>query len=90
MVERGRSGAVHTPGLFAHGDHALTSCLGRSEVDVRELGERIAHCVVDCALTDLAAFNVRDRDAQSESRGSRGQHLVAISDEKEQVGPPSS
>ena len=88
MIERGRSGAMHAPRLFAHGDHALPRCFRRGEVDVRQLGESVAHRVVDGALADLAAFDVGDGDAQSERRRGRGQHLVAIGDEQKQIGPP--
>ncbi len=59
-------------------------------MNVRQLSESVTHRVVDSALTDLTALNVRDRDAQSESRGGRGQNLVTVGDEQQDIGPPGS
>ena len=68
MVERGRAGAMHAPRLLAHGDDAPARGFSRSEVDVRQLGEGVAHLVVDGALAHLAAFDVGDGDAQGQRR----------------------
>jgi hypothetical protein len=57
-------------------------------VDVGQLGEGVAHLVVDGALADFAAFDVGDGDAQGESDGGGRQHLVAVGDEQQQIGPP--
>ena len=73
---------MHAPRFFAHGDHTLSSQVGRCEVNVRELGERIANGVVDRALADLAAFNMRNGNAQGEGYGCRGEHLISIGDEQ--------
>jgi hypothetical protein len=37
MVERGRSGAMHAPGLFAHRDHAQARCFRRRKVQCASL-----------------------------------------------------
>ena len=88
MVERGRAGAMHTPWLLAHRDHALSRGFSGGEMDVRQLGERVAYVVVDCALLDFAALDVRDGNTQSErDRGGR-EHLIAVGDEQQQVRPP--
>ncbi len=85
VVERRRAGTVDAPGLFAHGDDAIASVRGGSEVDVRHHGERIADGVVDSAFADFAAFDVGDGNAKSESDGSRREHFVTIGDEKKDV-----
>ena len=90
MVERGRASAMHAPGLFTHGDHAMTRYLSGCEVDVRELGQRISHRIVDCALTYLTAFDVSDGNTQSKRCRGRRQHFITVSDEEQQIRPPSS
>ena len=50
MVERGRAGVMHAPRLLAHGDDAAARGWRGGEVDVRQLGESVAHLVVDGAL----------------------------------------
>ena len=81
---------VDAPGLFAHGDDAATRGTSGSEVDVGELGDRVAYLVVDGALADFAAFNMGDGNAQGERDAGRRHHLVAIGDEEHEVGPPGS
>ena len=88
MVERGRAGAVDAPRFFAHGDDAAARGFSGGEVDVGQLGEGVAHVVVDGALADFAAFDVGDGDAQGERDGCGRQHLVAVGDEQQQVGTP--
>src|SRR6202012_1316807 len=58
VIERGRSGAMHTPLFFAHGDDAGTRLIRRREVDVAHLGERIPYRIVDGSLADFATFDV--------------------------------
>ena len=86
MVERRRSGAMHAPLLFAHGDDAGARRLGGCEMHVAQLGERVADRVVNGAFADFAAFDVRDGDAQRQRDGRRRQHLVAVGDEEQQIG----
>ena len=50
VIERGRAGMMHAPRLLAHGNHAVARGRRRGEVNVRHLGERVAHLVVDGAL----------------------------------------
>ena len=88
MVERGRSGVMHAPGLLAHGDDAPARGRRRGEVDVGQLGESVAHLVVDGALADFAAFDVSDGNAQRDRNRRRREHLVAVGDEQQQVGTP--
>jgi hypothetical protein len=57
-------------------------------MDVRELGKRVSHRIVNCALTDFAAFDVRNGDAHRNCGGCGGQHFVAVSYEEKQIGPP--
>ena len=88
VVERGRSGAMHAPRLLAHGDDAAARGFSRGEVNVRQLGESVAHLVVDGALAHFAAFDVGDGNAQSERGRCGREHLVAVGDEQQQIGPP--
>ncbi len=57
-------------------------------MDVGQLGEGVAHLVVDGALADFAALDVGDGNAQGQGNGGGGEHLVAVGDEQQQVGPP--
>jgi len=57
---------------------------------VSEFGEGVAHLVIDCALAHFTAFDVGNRDAQSESSGGGRQHFVAVGDQQEQVRAPGS
>jgi hypothetical protein len=57
---------------------------------VGELGEGVADGVVDGALADFAALDVGDGDAQGEGDGGGREHLVAVGDEQQQVGPPGA
>jgi hypothetical protein len=74
--------------LLAHGNDAAARDGGGGEVDVGQLGEGVAHLVVDGALADFAAFDVGDGNAQSEGNGGGGQHLIAVGDEQQQIGAP--
>ena len=49
---------MHSPRLFAHGQHAALRILRRRKVDVTELGQRVAHSIVDGALADIATVYV--------------------------------
>ena len=89
MIERGRTGAMDAPGLFAHGDDAAARGFSRGEMNVGQLGEGVADLVVDGALADFAAFDVRDGNAQRERDAGGRQHLVAVGDEEQQIGTPA-
>src|SRR5271157_245137 len=60
MIERGSAGAMDSPRLFAHRNDAVASVVGRGEVDVTHLGERVSYGVVDGAFADFASLDVRD------------------------------
>ena len=90
MIKGGCAGVVDAPGFFAHGDDAAAGGFSRREVDVGELGDRVADLVVDGALADFAAFDVGDGDAQGERDAGGGHHLVAIGDEEHEVGTPAA
>ena len=76
---------MNAPRLLAHGDHPPARQFGRREVQMRHLGESVADLVVDGALADFAAFDVRHGDTQCECHRRRSQHLVAIGDQQQQV-----
>jgi hypothetical protein len=59
-------------------------------VDVRELGQCVAHLVVDGALRNFAAFNMSDGNAQRNRDRRRRQHLISIGNQQQNVGPPGS
>ncbi len=79
---------MDAPGFFTHGDDAAAGGFSGCEVDVSELGEGVANGVVDGSLRDFAAFNVGDGDAEGECDGGGREHLVAVSDEEQEVGAP--
>jgi hypothetical protein len=55
---------------------------------VSELGEGIAHLVVDGALAYFAAFDMGNGNAQSESGRCGRKHFVAVGDQQQQIGAP--
>ncbi len=79
---------MNAPGLLAHRDYAQPRSLSGCEMNVRQLGKRVADGIVDCALAYLAAFNMSDGNTHGESDRSRREHLVTVGDEKEYVRPP--
>jgi hypothetical protein len=88
MIERWCACTVDSPRFLADGDHAGPRHFSRSEVDVGELGERVAHLVVDGALAHFAAFDVGYGNAHGQRGGSGSQHLVSVCDEQKEIGPP--
>ena len=70
---------------LAQPDHALARALGRHQVQVRQLGDGVAHLLVDRA-GDLAALHVDDRDVHVRRGHRGGQRLVAIGDRHHRVG----
>jgi len=54
-------------------------------VQVAQLGQCVPHRVVDRTLADLAAFDVRDGNAQAQRHRRGGEQLVTIGDEQQQV-----
>jgi hypothetical protein len=88
MVERGRAGVMHAPGLLAHGDDAAAGGF----VEVKWMWASLVRALRTWSSMapwrDFAAFDVGDGNAQGErNRGGR-QHLVAVGDEQQQIGPP--
>ena len=81
MIERRRADAVDTPLFLAHGDYARPRQLRGGEVNMAELGERVANGIVDGSFTHLAAFDMSQRDAEGQrDRGGR-QHFISVRDE---------
>ena len=64
---------------------ALRGRLGRHEVQIRELGDRMPDLLVD-GTGDLAALDVGKRDVQVARRDSGGQGLEAVRDGHDDVG----
>ena len=65
----GRADREHPLRRLAHLDDAVAERLGRDEVQMRQLGDGVAHGVVDRAFGNLAAMDVRDRNAHQRGRG---------------------
>ena len=84
-IETRRADAMNPPVLLPHGQHPLSRRFGRGEVDVAELGQRIAHRIVDGPFADVAALNVGDRYSQRQRNGGRRQILVAICNQQQQI-----
>src|SRR5208337_3137891 len=59
-------------------------------MNVTHLRQGVAHGVVNRAFADFAALDVRDGNAQCQSHGGGGQHLVAVRDQEQQVRPQAS
>ena len=88
MVQRRRARMVNPPRLLAHGNHPPPRGWRRCEVDVRHLGKRVPHLVVDCALRNLPALNVSNRNPQRQRHRCRRKHLIAVGNQQQDVGPP--
>ncbi len=73
------------PCLLAHLREAPGVGLGGGEVQVRELGDRVANLLVDRALGDLAAVQMRDGKRQRERRDGRAQHLESVAEHDDDV-----
>lgn len=78
MVQPECSDVEHRGGVFAHLDDASAIDLGRDEVQVGHLCDRMAEGIVAGALGDLASVEVCNRDAKHQGGLCRGQHLEAI------------
>ena len=82
-----RSGIEHVFWILAHGEHAPLRIVVRHEMNVRELGDRVAHALVDAA-GQIAAFDVRDRLVQI--RGGHGDRElfepIAADDDDVRIG----
>ena len=76
---------MHAPRFFSHGDDSLPRGFGRGKVDVGHFGQCISHGIVDRALTDFAALDMRDGNAKGQCNGSGRQHFIAIGNQQKQV-----
>src|SRR5258708_3601179 len=85
VVQRRCAGPVHAPLFFVHGNDAAPGFLGGSKVNMAHLGEGIAYGVVNRALADFAALDMRDGDPQGQRYGSRREHFVAVGDQEKNV-----
>ena len=83
MIEGGRPHTMDPPTLFSHREHALRGVGSRREMQVADLGQRVANRVIHRSFADLASLHVSDRDPQGERRRGRRQHLVPIGDEQQ-------
>ena len=57
-------------------------------MDVGQLGNRIAHLVVNRSLAHLATLDVGNGDTQRKRHGRGRQHFIAVGDQQQQVGTP--
>ena len=76
---------MHPPLLLAHRNHPCPRPLGRSEMNMAHLGERIADSIVDRAFADLAALDMRHRNTQRQRHRSRRQHLIPVGDQQQNI-----
>ncbi len=72
--------------LLAHRPQPPRRVLARSEVDVAQLCDRVADEVVDRAR-HVAAVHVRDGDVEVGRGDGAGQHLAAVAEHDDDVGP---
>ena len=80
-----RAGVEHVARILAHQAHPPLGVRIGHEMQVRQLGDRMAHALVDAA-GDVAALDVRDRDVQV-GRGHRdGELFEAIAADHHHVG----
>ncbi len=85
-VDRRAAGVEHAFGVLAHADHVLPRALGRDEMQIGELGDGMAHLLVDRA-GDLAALDMGEREVAIGGGGGGRQRLVAVRDGDDDVGP---
>ena len=78
MVEPGRTNDEHPLGRFAHLDDAVAEGSRGHEMQVRQLGDGVAHGVVDRALRNLPAMDMRDRNPHQCAGGRGGQRLETV------------
>ena len=80
-----RSGVEDVMRILAHGQHAAMRVGVGHEMDVRELGDRVTHALVDAA-GDIAALDVCDRLVEV-CRGHRNRELLEpIAADRRHVG----
>ncbi len=84
-VQPGRADDVDAGRVLAHRDDPPSVFLVADEVEVAELGDRVAQRIVERPERLLAAVEVDDRDA-FQGRGERGRgRLEAVADEQERI-----
>src|SRR5579864_9583 len=59
MVQRWAARRMHAPRLLAHTDDALTGYFSGGEVNVAQLGQCVAHGIINRAQAQVSALNVR-------------------------------
>ena len=79
-----RAGVEHVLRVLAHREHPPLGIVIGHEMDVRELGDRVAHALVDAAA-DVAAFDVRDGLVQIRGGHRDGELLEAIAADHDHV-----
>jgi hypothetical protein len=72
--------------VLAHRDDPAAVGLRGGEVQMRELGHRVADLLVERAFAGLAAVQMRDGDAQGHGRGAGREQFPAIAEHDQQVG----
>ena len=87
QVEAGGAGDQHPVRLLAHLDDAIAVYAVGDEVQVAHFGQRMADRLVDRALGQLAAMDMRNRQRERQRRQRRRDHVVAVADEEQNVGP---
>src|SRR5439155_8269170 len=86
-VEGRRTADDDAPGLLAELDDPTRGLLGRREVEVAQLRQRVADRLVDRSLSRLAAVDVRERDRERQRSDAGREHVEAVPEDDEQVRP---
>ena len=81
---------MNPPRLFPQADDPAPRRLRGREMHVGQLRQGVAYLVIDGALAHFAAFDMGDRNAQRQCRRGGSQHLIAIGNEEQKMGPPGS
>src|ERR1035438_4263194 len=81
---------MNAPRLFPQANNAAPCGFCGSKMHVGHLRQGVAHLVIDSSLAHLAAFDMSQGNAQRQCGRSRGQHLIAIGNQQQQIRPPRS
>ena len=81
-----RSEREHIAGILPHPYDPLSGLFARSEVEVRELGNRVPHALVDSAAS-VPSFDVRKRDIEIRRRNGGRKDLIAVATHDDDIGP---
>ena len=85
-VDRGGTHEVDARWILAETDDSLGAPGARGEMQVRELGDRVAHRLVGDALGAVAAVDVRDAHAGDRRRTRGGERLDPVAEDDDGVG----